>query len=74
MQSKLYLSSMHGSKPTTPKNLSHVSLVFFTMETFKDYIKLYSGTSLRNDGPWDHENYLVISGFSLYQGKKNKEI
>ena len=24
-------------------------------------------------GPWDHENYLVISGFSLYQGKKTKK-
>ena len=24
-------------------------------------------------GPWDHENYLVITGFSLYQGKKTKE-
>ena len=23
---------------------------------------------------WDHENYLVISGFSLYQGKKTEEI
>ena len=23
--------------------------------------------------PWDHENYLVISGFSLYQGKKTKK-
>ena len=22
---------------------------------------------------WDHENYLVISGFSLYQGKKTKK-
>ena len=32
---------------------------------------LYSGTSLQR-GPWDHENYLVISGFSLYQGKKQK--
>ena len=26
-----------------------------------------------NEGPWDHENYLVISGFSLYQGKKTKK-
>ena len=25
-------------------------------------------------GPWDHENYLVISGFSLYQGKKQRNI
>ena len=25
-------------------------------------------------GPWDHENFLVISGFSLYQGKKKKYI
>ena len=25
-------------------------------------------------GPWDHENYLVRSDFSLYQGNKNKEI
>ena len=33
---------------------------------------LYSGTSLYR-GPWDHENYLVISGFSLYQGKKTKK-
>ena len=24
-------------------------------------------------GPWDHENYLVISGFSLYQGTKTKK-
>ena len=24
-------------------------------------------------GPWDHENYLVISGLSLYQGKKTKK-
>ena len=30
--------------------------------------------TLLYQGPWDHENYLVISGFSLYQGKKNKEI
>ena len=32
----------------------------------------YSGTSLKQ-GPWDHENYLVISGFSLYQGRKTKK-
>ena len=25
-------------------------------------------------GPWDHKNYLVISGFSLYQGKKQRNI
>ena len=24
-------------------------------------------------GPLDHENYLVISGFSLYQGKEAKK-
>ena len=24
-------------------------------------------------GHWDHENYLVITGFSLYQGKKIKK-
>ena len=35
-------------------------------------ILVYSGTSLLR-GPWDHENYLVISGFSLYQGKKIKK-
>ena len=23
--------------------------------------------------PWDHKNDLVISGFSLYQGKKTKK-
>ena len=27
---------------------------------------IYSRTSLR--GPWDHENYLLISGFSLFKG------
>ena len=32
---------------------------------------MYSGTSLYR-GPWDHEYYLVISGFSLYQGKKKQ--
>ena len=26
-----------------------------------------------NEGPWYHENYLVISGFSLYQGKITKK-
>ena len=35
-------------------------------------MKEYSGTSLKR-GPWDHENYLVISGFSLYQGKETKK-
>ena len=33
---------------------------------------IYSGTSLQR-GPWDHENYLVISGFS-YHGKKLRNI
>ena len=32
---------------------------------------MYSGTLLYR-GPWDHKNCLVISGFSLYQGKKQK--
>ena len=32
----------------------------------------YSGTSLWR-GPWEHENYLVISGFSLYHSKKTKK-
>ena len=32
----------------------------------------YNGISLSR-GPWVHENYLVISGVSLYQGKKNKD-
>ena len=39
----------------------------FLVTTLGIYCYMYSETLLW--GPWDHENYLVISGFSLYQGK-----
>ena len=35
-------------------------------------LEAYTVEPRYNEGPWDHENYLVISGFSLYQGKKTK--
>ena len=36
--------------------------------------KLVTVEPLYNEGPWDHENHLVISSFSLYHGKKQRNI
>ena len=59
-----------GILPCSTYNVEH-SPPPLNMKDVKP-LSMYSGTSLER-GPWDYENYLVISGFSLYQGKKTKK-
>ena len=54
----LRMNSLTPVPETTPRTV---------MLSQAKHLQKYSGTSLQR-GPWDHENYLVISGFSLYQG------
>ena len=62
----LALDNGHVALPYNLQNLSKVNIrIELTMIQWNLVIT-------RSLGSWDHENCLVISGFSLYQGKKNK--
>ena len=57
-------------KQTT--NIIMERCIFLSIYYFGGKEPKYSRTFIQQ-GLWDHENYLVISGFSLYQDKKTKK-
>ena len=54
-------------------NTSMITFTFSSCLTASNSDLLCTVEPCYKRGPWDHENYLVISGFSLYQGKKTKK-